>query len=251
MTATKNVADGGAATPDSVDDAENRTALQERTDPVPNLTFFDLQDLLTPIGATEEEILSYQGQMRDEVEAAAVEAGRLRQQWRSLPLWTDADVSRIRRLILAERAELAGIDTESGAADDETRGAAAIDDPFCACGHSAEVHGRLFGCWSVRESGGRKCACKQYAPAVHADELCLEQLATAQVGDRLRLTFDRLDAVSPTGARLPSEYLLSFGKPVGVDDFPELHPEQIPALIDELTVIYRQWRDLAEREGEL
>ncbi|WP_152975423.1 hypothetical protein [Rhodococcus rhodochrous] len=83
------------------------------------------------------------------------------------------------------------------------------------------------------------------------DELHFEQLAAVDVGNRLRLTFDRLDAVSQIGDRLPSEYLVSFDKPADVVDSPELHPAQIPALIDELTVIYRQWRDLAAREGEL
>ncbi|UZF45368.1 hypothetical protein [Rhodococcus rhodochrous] len=162
-----------------------------------NLTFFDLEEQLASIGATPDEILNHQGLMRDEIEEAALEAGRLREQWRSLPLWDDADVPRIRRDILAERHEL-----------NETT-------------------------------------------TTPTDELRVEQLAEAEIGDELRLTFDRLEVVSPAGDERHSEYLVAFGKPAGAIDSPELRPEKIPALIDELTVIYRQWLDLVAVEGDL
>ncbi|WP_288076305.1 hypothetical protein [Rhodococcus sp. (in: high G+C Gram-positive bacteria)] len=87
--------------------------------------------------------------------------------------------------------------------------------------------------------------------SAYADELHLAELAAVDIGDRLRLTLHRLDTVTPVGGHSPSEYFVGIDKPADVLDHPEIHPELIPAVIDELTVIYRQWRDIAAREGEL
>lgn len=88
----------------------------------PRLTAFDVLDRLGPEQVTEQEFLDHCGLMIDEIERAALDSGRLREQWRTVPLWTDADVGRIRRGVLAEHVELAELevhdDTHTG--DDET-----------------------------------------------------------------------------------------------------------------------------------
>ncbi|UYP19780.1 hypothetical protein OED52_04270 [Rhodococcus sp. Z13] len=74
------------------------------------LTAFDVLDQLAPEQITESEFRDHCGLMIDELERAAIASGRGREQWRTVPLWTESDVERIRRGILAERAELAELE---------------------------------------------------------------------------------------------------------------------------------------------
>ncbi|MCW3471043.1 hypothetical protein OMK68_15540 [Rhodococcus pyridinivorans] len=74
-----------------------------------NLTIIEAEILLSNLGATCEEIIDASGWTLGELEAAAVRAGRLREEYRRIPMFSDEDVDRLRRRILAERAELAGL----------------------------------------------------------------------------------------------------------------------------------------------
>lgn len=125
MPAMKNVVGGGAATPDSADDAD-QTNHYERTDSMLHSTttnlvvttatimldYFQALGRLADLDPLECEFLDHCGWMIAELEAAAVEAGRLPEMWRALQLWTETDVEYIRGQIIAERADLAELDID-------------------------------------------------------------------------------------------------------------------------------------------
>lgn len=211
------------------------------------LDFFQLLDRLVDLDLLEPEVLDHSGRMIDELHAAAVEAGRLPEMWRALPLWTERDAEQIRRGLIVERDET----VEDEGVPQQHPIIRVATEKACTCGHSADVHGELFGCWSVRETGGLECKCSQYSPGpdtaepdtAGSDEATITNLAAADVTARLHLTLDRI-----AGDGRPAEYELTFD---GNGNFPTIDPDEIPALIDALTVLYRQWRDLAAEEGTL
>ncbi|WP_068165988.1 hypothetical protein [Rhodococcus phenolicus] len=65
--------------------------------------------LLSDLGATCEEIINASGWTLGELEAAVVRLGRLCEEYCRIPMFSDEDVDRLRRRILAERADLADL----------------------------------------------------------------------------------------------------------------------------------------------
>lgn len=74
-----------------------------------NHTIIEVEVLLSDLGATCDEIINASGWTLGELEAAAVRSGRLREEYRRIPMFSDAHVDQLRRRILAERAELDGL----------------------------------------------------------------------------------------------------------------------------------------------
>lgn len=63
--------------------------------------------LLSDLGATCEEIISASGWTLGELEAAALRAGRLRDECCRIPMFSDDDIARLRQRIRAERSRFA------------------------------------------------------------------------------------------------------------------------------------------------
>ena len=74
-----------------------------------NHTIIEVEVLLSNLGATCDEIINASGWTLGELETAAIRAGRLREEYRRIPMFSDAHVDQLRRRILAERAELDGL----------------------------------------------------------------------------------------------------------------------------------------------
>lgn len=71
-----------------------------------NHTITEAEVLLSDLGATCDEIINASGWTLGELETAAIRAGRLREEYRRIPMFSDEHVGQLRRRILAERAEL-------------------------------------------------------------------------------------------------------------------------------------------------
>ncbi len=57
---------------------------------------------------------------------------------------------------------------------------------------------------------------------------------------RTRVLLDRVDSRNHHGETLPADYSVRF-EAVNGRDLPMVHPQQIPALIDALTLMHREW----------
>lgn len=69
-------------------------------------TIIEAEALLSDLGATYDEILNASGWTLGELETAAISVGRLREEYRRIPMFRDEHNDQLRRRILAERAEL-------------------------------------------------------------------------------------------------------------------------------------------------
>lgn len=75
-----------------------------------NHTIIEAEVLLSNLGATCDEIINASGWTLGELETAALMAGCLREEYRRIPMFSDAHVDQLRRRILDERAEHAVLD---------------------------------------------------------------------------------------------------------------------------------------------
>lgn len=70
-----------------------------------------------------------------------------------------------------------------------------------------------------------------------SNETTITNIAAVDVTKQLRLTLDRIETDNHA-----TEYELAFGASDGDDNFPTIDPDEIPALIDTLTELYRTHR---------
>lgn len=57
---------------------------------------------------------------------------------------------------------------------------------------------------------------------------------------RTRVLLDRVDSRNQHGETLPADYSVRF-EALNGHELPMIHPQQIPALIDALTLMHREW----------
>ncbi|MFD6860739.1 hypothetical protein ACFWCF_25800 [Rhodococcus sp. NPDC060090] len=74
-----------------------------------NHTIIEAEVLLSNLGATCDEIINASGWTLGELEAAAIRTGRLREEYRRIPMFSDKHIDELHDRILAERAELADL----------------------------------------------------------------------------------------------------------------------------------------------
>ncbi|NLV77782.1 MAG: hypothetical protein GXY65_00255 [Rhodococcus sp.] len=213
------------------------------------MTFWNVMDRLMDLDPTEDEFREYCGMMHAELKAAAVEAGQLPEMWHALPLWTDEDVERIRAGITAERAELAEMDAE----DAERAGLTSTDithQVVQALGVDARDHDINGIVAAIIDRYGRVSIDAITSTAFwgivaeHALDssdardssgtTTVSTITAVEIGDRLRLTLDRLNDSDAT-------YELAFGTPDRCGDFPTITPDRIPDLIDALHELHRAY----------